>query len=220
MGQFVLWREDSKGLYKRNIFYVSITGVSEKVTLGLISLLVNEEQKLFCQLQQEARKKFMDVFRERLLKKLTKILGGEEDREKRYINLMEYTVTYYLNTVLFRYFFPFLTDRDIERIYNGMKTLINSMKVDGKSPFCITYLSYEEAQYEEVIENEKVEKIIHIIPRLLKEVLESFRGLKVLIKEEKSLENLKEETILYNIDDLDIKIAIERKNINCFFECK
>lgn len=223
VGQFVLWRENSQGLYNRNFFYTSITGISEKIMLAVTSLLVNEEQDFLCKLQEEARRQFMEVFRTELLNKLKENLGGKEkweDWEERYMNLVEYTVTYYLNTVLFRYFFPFLTDRDIERIYNGMKTLINSMRVDDESPFCIKYPNYGDSQFKEVIQDKKVEKIIDSIPILLKEILESFRGLKVLIKEEKSSENLQEETISYNIDNFDIKIVIERKNINCYFECK
>ena len=242
--QLILWRENPKNLHERTLFRVSMVGISSSATLGLTALFVGKEQKrsLFLnggkfwekqnflyELQKEARSQFMKLFREKLIKELNDILKEEINeaetlemyRKERYMELVLYTVHDYLNSVLYRYFLPFLLEKDINRIYNGMKTLINSMKANAQSPFCLEYPTDGDPDYEKIIEKDSINKIVEKIPQVLKEVLQSFRGLEVFyqVKISNSLEIKADGGISKKCKKgvLDIEMMTGQDGVNCFF---
>lgn len=152
------------------------------------------KETFLCELQAKARGKFMEIF----LIKLHDMLEGmemteeperEEEPEKQnpkplgerqkkcYVYLVEYAVSLYLSTVLYRYFLPFLSEQDIKRIHNGMKTFVNSMKAAGASPFAENYSDKGNSEFRTSVSNENIRDIVQKIPEILLEVLNSFRGL-------------------------------------------
>lgn len=206
IAQLIFWREDEK---KNRHFRVSIVGSSGPATFGLSSLFVDEEQKLCdfldntknikdCEntllynLQSRVRKKIFQLLNKELGVEISNILKEsdkelqQEDRNK-YKNLVLYTIFSYLSTVLYRYFLPFLTEKDIFRIYNGVYIFVNSMKAAKHSPFCIDYEKYvKPAEREDypIISNDGVNKIIEMIPEKVKDFLEKFKGIEAFYEVE------------------------------------
>lgn len=186
IAQLILWRENPSKSDERSYFRVGIIGSSGPATFALSSLFVSEEQaethfgfegtakkEELSKLQRIARQKFMEIYYQELDRKIQEYLSEFDkinDLQKdKYRRLVEYTVIFYLKTVLYRYFFPFLSETDIERIYSGMYMLINSMGAAKVSPF---------AANDEVDDN-KIKDIMTMIPETLRETLKSFRGLEV-----------------------------------------
>lgn len=172
IAQLILWREDSEKIDRRSIFRVSLIGSSGPATLGAAMLFVDEEQKerylktrakkekeereeqeeFLSELQEIVRGKFMKVFMKRLTDRLHRVeltgAGLKSDRngsnKECYFYLVKCAVQAYLSTVLYRYFLPFLSERDIERIHNGMQSFLDHMKAAGESPFALDYKDMEE----------------------------------------------------------------------------
>ena len=139
LAQLILWRDvptDSKDQKEIVKYRVSLIGVSGPSTLALTSLLVDDQQKraLFKwpnetekpavlplnTLQTEIRKSLMDHFDGILRKKL------DEKSLDLLFGKVSYATKLYLSTVLYRYFFPFLSKADEERICNGMSAFVTS----------------------------------------------------------------------------------------------
>lgn len=203
IAQLVLWRENPRDANDRSYFRVAFNGSSGPATFGLSALFVDKEQKqeyfdkknweessyLLCELQENVRGEFMKVFLGRLDKRLEEGVEEEEekgiedrlcgDRKNRYFSLVKHAVSYYLSTVLYRYFLPFLSEKDINRIYNGMHMYICSMRADNESPFALSYPEKGDPDYKKAVANEIVNKFIKIIPEVLLETLKGFRGLEV-----------------------------------------
>lgn len=193
IAQLILWRENPKELDERSYFRVGIIGSSGPATFALSSLFVSEEQverrfnyektenqNLLCELQSITREKIIEIFLQNLDEGIMNVLQQSEvnieDKEvlkKKYCRLVKHAVIFYLKTVLYRYFIPFLLETDIERIYSGMYTFINSMKAARVSPFALNYDSGKKS----CITNDQIEKIVNVIPEILKTTLKSFRGL-------------------------------------------
>ena len=186
---------------------------------------------LLYDLQSEVRHKFMEVFLMKLRKELehTGIVFCDEkgnpvetddtNQVKRYLNLVEHAVCSYLSTVLYRYFFPFLSERDIDRICNGMYTFVNSMKAARVSPFALDYHSNKDRQFPSFVSNTTITQIVDKIPEVLCSTLKDFKGLEAFYKV----------TVQHNLGEHDAKedtrkvMSIERlkdekfSSINCFF---
>lgn len=204
LAQLILWREESEDVHMRCYFRVAINGCSGPATFALSTLFVDKEQKEICfpdnedinkmnnllyDLQSTVRERFKEVFLERLRNELNGMnfefydenekmkSNPDETQKERYINLVQYAVDSYLRTVLYRYFFPFLSENDIERIYNGMYIFVNSMKAARQSPFAIDFHSGRERKFPSVVSNEIVNNIVKLIPEILLFTLKSFRGL-------------------------------------------
>lgn len=196
IAQLILWRENPEEAEESSYFRVGIIGSSGPATYALSSLFVSEEQtekrfdfkkvenedgpKLLCELQRIVRQKFIEVFRQELKKMIEKELPqveGEEEineQKNKYYELVEYAVVYYLKTVLYRYFLPFLAEKDIKRIYSGMYMFTNSMKAMKVSPFALYKDLGEEKS---CVNDDTIKTIVVKIPELLRDTLKSFRGL-------------------------------------------
>lgn len=189
------------------LFRVGMTGTSEVATYVLSSLFVDERNNLFhflkseevqgddnnkddskkeflCDLQLKIREKLIDRYlqclNDRILEICRKMRRQWEDGQKEcYCALVKYAVTMYLSTVLYRYFFPFLSKKDIQRICNGLYMFIQSMKSERISPFALDYSAYRNSNFTTSVDRKIVEKIIEEIPAILKKVLEQFEGIEV-----------------------------------------
>lgn len=183
IAQLILWRENPDESDDRSYFRVGIIGSSGPATHALSSLFVSEEQmeahfkfenatdnEKLSELQRYIRQKFMDIYYRELDTKIQDRLSEFDEingmKTDKYRKLIEYTVIIYLKTVMYRYFLPFLSETDIERIYSGMYMLVNSMRAAKVSPFT----AIDE-------KDEKVKEIINMIPETLRETLKRFRGL-------------------------------------------
>ncbi len=175
-------------------------GNSGPATFGLSSLFVDEEQKLcdfltegdtrsdddnggylLYDLQKHVRERVYTLLNSELAKKIETILEfeqtdeTEQQRLETYRNLVIYAVYSYLSTVLYRYFLPFLTEKDIDRIFNEVYMFINSMKAEKQSPFSLNYKT--DAAHMPAVDGEKVKKIIKMLPEAIKQFLKEFKGL-------------------------------------------
>ena len=139
LAQMILWREvpeNPKNQNEKVKYWVSLIGVSGPATLALTSLLVNDDQKweLFGwldekkkpaalplnTLQTEIRESLMEHYEDVLIKQLGK-KGLSSLCSK-----VCYSTKLYLSTVLYQYFFPFLSKADEKRICNGMHAYVSS----------------------------------------------------------------------------------------------
>ena len=137
LAQLVLWREISDENRKEMRFWVSMVGVSGPATLALTTLLVNPDQQeelfkrngkpnptdadgkkppqhLLNRLQSRIRSDFLKKYNELLERRM----GGDQ------LKKVTYSTNLYLSTVLYQYFFPFLTRADEMRITNGMRAFL------------------------------------------------------------------------------------------------
>ena len=201
IAQLILWKDDQEEDKNGQYFRVSVIGSSGPATYAISSIFVDEEQKynsfmisedasdskntFLFELQQKVRRKIFDLLMKELKAKLEEILHNSKNKKvERYIELVLFSVYNYLNTVLYRYFLPFLTEKDLERIRNGMFMCLNSMKVAKQSPFCLDYEPGTEKGQCPVIENKDIKRIIEMIPNKVKDVLEHFKGLEAFYEVE------------------------------------
>lgn len=222
LAQLILWREEPENSEgeenKEYLFRVGITGSSGPATYALSSLFVDEENKLrdflgrnvgkeekqaekqalLYDLQKELRDKVVDQYMIKLDNAISKIysVNGEEHESRQrdcYQELVKYALVKYLSTVLYRYFFPFLSKKDIKRICNGIYMFVHSMKASRVSPFVVGYSAENNSNFRSAIEDEIVEAIIETIPSTLEEVLKEFAGVEAFyrVKVEHSDQNLK-----------------------------
>ena len=132
LGQVVLWRERPEQAQDDNIikFQISVIGASGPATYALSSLFVDERQKqtiirdksnthkhLLSILQFEVRTDFMEQY--------TRLLNQNGIDSK-----LICSIKLYLSTVLYRYFFPFLSYNDEHRICNGLTAYLTSLKME------------------------------------------------------------------------------------------
>lgn len=259
IAQLILWREESEDVPGRSYFRVGVMGCSGPATYGLSALLVDEEQRekyfedskgneektnLLCELQAMIRKNLMEVFFQSLLQKLIKkelsLQNGEkadEEHKRRYFKLVKYVVAEYLRTILYRYFFPFLSEKDIYRIYNGMYTFLITMKSARISPFVLGYTPKGDSHYKSAISDEGINMVIKLIPEVLLSVLQNFKGLEAFYQirvsheeEKKGSSNAKGDVAMDNGEKKDKVSEDTRKlleiqmleadvpKINCFFD--
>lgn len=241
IAQLILWREEPENSHDQDYFWVRIAGSSGPATKALSMLFVTKEQRKFQQdqdddcllydLQEVVRKKLMEIFFMKLSKGMDEIElefcdekgerteSNDSAQKQRYFSLVEHAVSSYLTTVLYRYFFPLLSEKDIDRICNGMYIFVNSMKAAKISPFATDYHSNRDREYSSFVSNKSIEKIVDIIPEILRATLKAFRGLEAFynVTVHHYLEKNDE-----NEDTREI-VSIERlkdnrfSSVNCFF---
>lgn len=130
MAQVLFWREENSEDEEYN-YQMSLIGASGPATYALTYLFVDEFQKknviknkddenskLLISLQRNIRESFMEEYRKALNDQV------EEDNDQRK------KVEMYLSTVLYRYFFPFLSKADEARIANGLFAYLTSLGVE------------------------------------------------------------------------------------------
>lgn len=181
IAQLVLWRETAGNPHEYEHYCVSISGNSGPATLALSSFFVSQEQKekllrsatdstyFLYELQSKIRVKFKNEFFRRLSQMEKKTKSGRQwNTEKgelgEFFRSTKKAISAYFQTVLYRYFFPFLTEKDIIRIYNGMKMFLNALISAQISPFSLNFLE------------EDIRDIIGSISATLLETLNSLRG--------------------------------------------
>lgn len=137
LAQMILWREVPENPNEQTKYWGSLIGVSGPATLALTSLLVDDQQKraLFCQtdenvnptelplndLQTQIRESLMEHYEKVLIKQL-----GESGLSS-LCRKVCYATKLYLSTVLYQYFFPFLSNADEKQICNCMHTFVSSV---------------------------------------------------------------------------------------------
>lgn len=243
VAQLVLWREEAEDEDGYSHYWVSVAGGSGPATLALSTILTDEEQRnqilhldknmtniFLSKLQSEVRIQFMDFFFGKLTEEMRKIIQSYDrtlgdDKIEQYFALVKYTAAFYMQTVLYRYFFPFLSTSDIERIHNGMYTFVNTMKAAGVSPFVPDYQHKADKGGKTVITKEIVEDVVKQIPIVLRLSLKSFVGLEAfyLVKVAHDLNKTKDTRKIQTIEILPQEIenpdegTINRTQIvNCF----
>ena len=140
LAQMIMWREvpESATDQKEKVrYWVSLVGVSGPATLALTSLLVDDQQKK--ELLPDKMGKYaalplnniQTTVRETLMEHYKKALEAQLEKQNIQDELLRNEISYatrlYLSTVLYQYFFPFLSKADEERICNGMVTLLKPM---------------------------------------------------------------------------------------------
>lgn len=149
LAQMVLWREVTGDERSDVKFWISLIGVSGPATLALTSLLVDDKQKerLFTQkteafskddckwcmtplkdLQQGIRSEILKEYDCRLKRGMG--ITGDSSPDHNKLNqyeLVSYTTQIYLSTILYQYFFPFLSKSDEKRIGNSMRAFLTAI---------------------------------------------------------------------------------------------
>lgn len=180
IAQLILWREDGDPELGQSHYNVALNGTSGPATYALSALFVEDKNKLeqpneespelghpkartefrlLCDLQEIVREKFFHYF----LNSLKTALMNTNELEAATCQSILCTVSMYLSTMLYRYFFPFLSYRDRARICNDLETYIYPLMADNISPF----------------EKKKGVSFKHLslICSKLKEALNSFKGI-------------------------------------------
>ena len=259
IAQLILWREVPKDKHGKVYYRVALTGASGPATFALAALLVDDEQKidifkeksndsvkrraeleemadkrLLSHLQENIRKKLMEVY----LKKLDEALnalsikvtkrtkenenyicrigcGIEKNQKVAYITRVKHAASIYLSTLLYQYFFPFLSIEDEHRICNGMRTYISDMMASGLSPFALNYPPNEDKR-SKAISNKSVREVAALVTSVLEEVLKSFRGIEAFYQVKVYVDEKQ------NRDTRKVKDICELKDastspVNCLF---
>lgn len=196
LAQMVLWREVPENKENNDNedikFWVSLAGLSGPSTLALTSLLVDDQQKklLFtkedpdktsridwCQtplkdLQYHIRKRILEQFDEKLTEKLKACSSTVMDRKH-----LSYVTKSYLSTILYQYFFPFISKADEHRIKNSMKAFLIAMTAaDGDTFTGIKNIQ----QFDENAKAKVNANFITIVTKALSDTIESLRGVDIL----------------------------------------
>ena len=191
LAQLILWREVPKNRtdQKEKVkYWVSLIGVSGPATLALTSLLVDDQQKKellpekrgkaaalpLNNIQTHIRKTLMDHY-DIALKKQFKKREIPLPEKNDLLNRVCHATKLYLSTVLYQYFFPFLSLADEEEICNGMKAYVSS----------IGFL--------DMFENEPHKLIEEAVTNALQETISGIRGVEALYRVE----------VKYGTDDMD-----------------
>lgn len=207
VAQVIFWREEPEIITeeknKEYLFRVGITGSSGSATYALPSLFVDEDNKLrdflgkqaigadkqalLCDLQKELSDKGVEQYLKKLDDNIDKIYSVNKKEEEEgqyayYLGLVEYAVVKYLSTALYRYFFPFLFKKDIQRISNGIYVFVHSMKAARVSPFVVGYSVERNSSFKSAMKDKIVEAVIEVIPSTLEEVLGGFEEREVFYR--------------------------------------
>ena len=101
----------------------------------------------------------------------------EDAQRNRYISLVKHAISLYLSTVFYRYFFPFLSEEDIECICNSAENYVIAMEVGKVSPFAKESSGNFDPQYHSVLSDENVSEAAKKVITVLRSVLARFRGI-------------------------------------------
>lgn len=210
-----------------------------------------EEHDLLCELQKEIRKKLMEAFIEELNLEFDscnikfaseddnkrfedadknqnegKKKSKQENQKERYFSLVRHSITLYLSTVLYRYFLPFLSEEDVDRICNSTSSYIASLKAEDISPFAFKYPCNGDPDFQTFIAPESVEMVIGKVEKTLKDVLNRFKGVEafyeVLVKVDTTQNPTEQDT--RNLVDIK-RLNVEKPDMNelqdgiCWLNC-
>ena len=144
-------------------------------------------EKPLSSLQNEIRGKLISAFMILLDQKVT---PPETDNEKErnaceeYAMKIKYSAVLYLTSVLYRYFLPFLSLEDEEKLLNGLRYFLFSLLASKTVPYPVV------GENQEFIRKKGEAKIVNAADDALKTVLHNFKGVealycvKVKVKEE------------------------------------
>lgn len=197
-------------------------------------------KNLLSHLQENIRKKLTEVYLEKLDKALnalsievtkrTKENGIcicrirsriKESQTAAYITRVKYAASMYLSTLLYQYFFPFLSIEDECRICNGMRTYISNMMAAGLSPFALDYPPNEDKRFSNAISNKSIREVAALVISVLEDVLKSFRGIEAFYQvrvyvDEKNGQNSVDRDTRKVEDICELKDA-STSPVNCLF---
>ncbi|MCM1543644.1 MAG: hypothetical protein NC121_20660, partial [Blautia sp.] len=224
IAQLILWREDNKEAGDQH-FRVSLIGSSGPATFGLSSLFVDEGQKLrdlidlntargsdengikdfdntlLYALQEKVRGKMIALICHDLQVKISGNIKQDirEEKQEHYVKQVLYAVRSYLRTILYRYFLPFLTEKDMNRICNETVMFVNTLKAAKQSPFYLDdqfWVNNDKDVIQAFYENRTTD-----ISGTLREILFNFKGLEAFYEievthrsTEKSVQNPSEDS--------------------------
>lgn len=115
--------------------------------------------------------------------------------------------------MFYRYFLPFLTEKDIQRIHNGIYMFLNSMRVAKQSPFCLEYVTKGKSNQCATISDDKVREIVKMIPNKVTGFLERFKGVEAFYKVE--VQNWKDDkNDPENLRDMRTTTKVEMLNVD------
>lgn len=239
LAKLILWRDFVKE-HGRTFYRVEINGSSGPATYGLSTLFVDDTQKkqvygeikewkehnLLCELQRKIREKLMEIYLGELEKKLNTISWRlaqdsgevEEAQWKRYISLVKHAISLYLSTVFYRYFFPFLSEEDIEHICNSAENYVIAMEAEKVSPFAKGTPGNFDPQYVLVLSDDNVSEAAKKVIEVLRSVLIRFRGIEafyqIKVKVDSSGDAEKQDT--RRLEDIEA-IDDEFCDVSCLF---
>lgn len=126
-----------------------------------------------CLLQKTVRSLLVQEYTKRLAFQLGKefeedVNGGSSIKNERIMTL----TSAYLSTVLYRYFFPFLTKEDEARICNGVEYYIRSMMTKNSGLF----------SRQNALAKEHVDKLAKIVVETLRNTLKSLCALEIFYR--------------------------------------
>ena len=81
--------------------------------------------------------------------------------------------------MLYRYFLPLLSEKDINRICNGMNMLICSLRAANRSPFALKYEPHTFDNYLSVIPDDIIQAAAKMVLDALASTLENFCEIQV-----------------------------------------
>lgn len=233
LAQMVLWRDVDNEDRSNIKFWVSLVGVSGPSTLALTSLLVDDKQKellftsrnkdkeldkaqskdvcAWCKtplkdLQHRIRNEVLRVYDQRLKEKM----GIKDDSPQNTSPLplqyeqLSYATKLYLSTILYQYFFPFLTLSDEMRIMNSMHNFLTAM-------------SSAEVRTFQTIKSKT--DFITNVEDALRETIESLKGVDILYTVTVQSENSEEDN-RWPVDIRQLDNAFSEDSVVCLFTNK
>ena len=142
----------------------------------------------------------------------------EEAQWKRYISLVKHAISLYLSTVFYRYFFPFLSEEDIEHICNSAENYVIAMEAEKVSPFAKGTPGNFDPQYVLVLSDDNVSEAAKKVIEVLRSVLIRFRGIEafyqIKVKVDSSGDAEKQDT--RRLEDIEA-IDDEFCDVSCLF---
>ena len=138
-----------------------------------------------------------------------------------YITRVKYAASMYLSTLLYQYFFPFLSIEDEYRISNGMRIYIANMIAAGLSPFALNYPPNDDKRFSNTISNKSVVETAALVTSVLEDVLKRFRGIEAFYQVKVYVGEKREQ----NTIDRDTRMVVDIREleddrtspVNCLF---
>lgn len=205
IAQLILWRDDLNDDLRQSRYRVALNGSSGPATYALSAVLVNDDHRLkdkrrqkyylLYNLQGQIRVKFLDLYFKRLAASINQIdLINRKDIAAHVKKIL----SYYFDQVLYRYFFPFLSRRDRERICNELRIYLYTLYTSKLPPFDVL----------------KAPDIIKSIIEVLEDVLNDFTGIEAFFVVDVSIQGGQKNVVDYHMDNREVI------SIDLLDECK
>lgn len=159
-------------------------------------------------IQEEVRNRFLDDYIDKLKDKLNKINESfiinahgimekpEKDQKKEYIERVCSTMRLYLSAELYRYFIPFLSKEEEERIKNGAYYYTHSLNISRTSPFATDYPINSDEVFPTPADEKYIRASMHTVYSVLEECLERIKGVQVKYNEYLNSDKVSKQEIL------------------------